>query len=45
MKKSIDSGSHADRATRTLSMQQKMKNENNIKRVYAVLFCNELFLL
>lgn len=31
MKKSIDFGSHVDRATRTLSMQNE--NENNIKRV------------
>lgn len=43
MKKSIDSGSHADRVTRILSMQNE--NENNIKRVYAVLLCNDLFLL
>ena len=43
MKKSIDSGSHADRATRTLSLLNE--NENNIKRVYAVLLCNGLFLL
>jgi hypothetical protein len=38
MKKSIDSGSHAD-----LSLLNE--NENNIKRVYAVLLCNGLFLL
>ena len=44
MKKSIDSGSHADRATRT-TLSLLNENENNIKRVYAVLLCNGLFLL
>ena len=37
MKKSIDSGSHADRAS--------IGKKKTIKRVYAMLLCNEMFLL